>query len=93
MCAVGPDSPDRGKSAASQTSSKVFCGVSPPGIVRLPDAMRPVQRLHSVRVRIATGTETLRMRQTPQKMRNKVATETLRMRQTPQKMRNKVATR
>ena len=35
MCAVGPDSPDRGKSAAS-TSSKVFCGVSPPGIVRLP---------------------------------------------------------
>ena len=36
MCAVGPDSPDRGKSAASQTSSKVFCGVSPPGTVRLP---------------------------------------------------------
>ena len=37
MCAVGPDSPGRGKSAVSQTSSKVFCGVSPPGIVRLPD--------------------------------------------------------
>ena len=37
MSAVGPDSPDRGKRAASQTSSKVFCGVSPPGIVRLPE--------------------------------------------------------
>ena len=45
MCAVGPDPPDQGKNAASQTYSKVLCGVrlSPPGTRYCTTRLRDIQ--------------------------------------------------